>query len=363
MKKKGIIIGVIVLVLLLVAGGVCFYLKNKDDDRKSSTSKTEKITITFDADGGVSVEDVTFKKGTSVKLPTTTKEGYIFAGWFNGSEEVTAADTANLKKNIVLTAKWEEKTPDKKYIKITYDSKGGSKVKADEFECVNDSYTIESFPKNPTKDGYTFRAWEDKHGKVILTGAKLTCENITLYAAWDKKETKVSYKCTEGDLKGDKCVLTMTATYSCPEGTKADGDKCLKVTDKENGTRTCPTISIEGHDYVGTKVEAGTTFCYYAPVTTYTTKESCEAIPNGLSIDSDGHYDWRGEKCYKAALTNYKTTCSTGYVYYTKDAIQSLGVHDGGGCYRNYEKTASCDTGYTYDGKYCTKTVDATKVE
>ena len=23
------------------------------------------------------------------------------------------------------------------------------------------------------------------------------------------------------------------------------------------------------------------------------------------SIDKDGHYDWRGNKCYKAALTNY----------------------------------------------------------
>ena len=171
----------------------------------------------------------------------------------------------------------------------------------------------------------------------------------------------VTYSCPDGyQLDGTKCTSTKDATYNCPTGTKEDGDKCVKATEKEDGTRVCPTISIEGHDYQGTKVDAGTTFCYYAPVTAYTTQEACEAISNGLSIDSDGHYDWRGGKCYKAALVNYKTTCSSGYTYYTKDAIQALGIHDGGGCYKTYSKEAKCESGYTLTNNKCVKTIDAT---
>ena len=69
-------------------------------------------------------------------------------------------------------------------MKITFNSKGGSEVKNITLECDK---TL-SLPKNPTRDGYTFRTWEDKHGTPILSGAKLSCEDVTLYAVWDKNE-------------------------------------------------------------------------------------------------------------------------------------------------------------------------------
>ena len=212
MKKK-IIIGAIIALVVVISLVLFFVLRNNKDEKKPIT-KDENITITFDANGGSKVEDMKVKKGSSFQLPETTKEGYTFDGWYNGSKLYTDDDTASIKKDIVLTAKWEEKEIEKKTMKITYDSKGGSKVKADEFECVDDSYTIESFPKNPSKDGYTFRAWEDKHGKVILTGAKLSCQDITLYALWDKKEQtelKVNFDSREGSK-----VSPMT--FKCTDG-------------------------------------------------------------------------------------------------------------------------------------------------
>ena len=307
-------------------------------------------------------------------------------GWYTKSyyeinlSEVTAADTANLKKNIVLTAKWEEKTPDKKYIKITYDSKGGSKVKADEFECVNDSYTIESFPKNPTKDGYTFRAWEDKHGKVILTGAKLTCENITLYAAWDKKEepkpdTKVSYKCNEGVLNGDKCVIEKDAKTKCPSNTYEFNGKCVTLAasaiDKNQINRVCgkSTVLVDnnGHTqevqgtltYVGDSVDkAQYWYCAYGA----TDESQYECTTHG--------HKWVGKlnKCYRSTGNpgqniTYSCKNSNSYVYLSVSDANSLRQNSNlSGCFPYVSKTSYCEDGFTLiDGK-CNKKVDAIKV-
>jgi len=378
-KKKKIIIAIIVALILIGAAVTLFFVLKKDKDKKGGDTPKpvakQQITIVFDADGGEKVDDIKVAKGTSFQLPETSKEGYTFAGWYNGSKLYTDDDTAEIESNIVLTAKWEKKEEEQKTLKVVFDSKGGSKVKDMTFTCGKDgSVTLNSLPK-PKKDAYNFLSWEDKHGKSILNGAKLTCDSaeLKLYASWEydgptanpeqDPNASKTYKCPSGyTLNGEtkKCTISKDASFACPSATKEYNGKCIKATDKENGTRTCPTISIEGHDYVGTKVEAGTTFCYYAPVSYYTTKESCESVSNGLSIDSDGHYDWRGEKCYKAALTNYKTTCSTGYTYYTKDIIQGLGIHDAAGCYKTYDKVGSCEPEYTLNGSKCVKTIDAT---
>ena len=53
--------------------------------------------ITFDVNGGDPLDKsvVTFKKGEKVELPTPTKEGFIFLGWFVGEEQITSIKNKN----------------------------------------------------------------------------------------------------------------------------------------------------------------------------------------------------------------------------------------------------------------------------
>ena len=62
-------------------------------------------TISFDADGGsVTPASITAKYGESITLPTPTKEGYGFDGWYNGSSAFSDATMG--ANNLTVKAKW-----------------------------------------------------------------------------------------------------------------------------------------------------------------------------------------------------------------------------------------------------------------
>lgn len=63
-------------------------------------------TITFDAKGGsVTPGSITAKYGEAITLPTPTRAGYGFEGWYNGSKVFNDATMG--AENLTLTAQWE----------------------------------------------------------------------------------------------------------------------------------------------------------------------------------------------------------------------------------------------------------------
>ena len=362
MKKKIIIIAIIIFLLLALGVGGYFIFGNKDkkdDKAKSNTKSKTTITITFDADGGTEVEPMKVKKGEKFELPKTDKKGYFFQGWFDGDVYYSDEDTDKLEKDITLKALWANPdTPeDDVELKVVFDSKGGSKVKDMTFKCSDGVAILKNLPKSK-KDTAEFMSWEDKNGKSILDGAKIMCDgsSMKLYAIWN------NYTCKDGTLSGKKCTISKEPTKSCPSGSREDGEKCVTLSDYNKGERTCPKVYIEGHDYSGTKLEAGTTFCLYAVYESITDQTTCEKTPNGLSRTSEKekHYAWYSGKCYKAMLQNYETTCGSGYSYFTSaDLLNKFGAHNNGGCYKTQSKTLSCETGYDLKDSKCIKTVDA----
>lgn len=374
-KKKLIIIILSIVACLLIAGLVLFFiLKDDDKNEKKGTKEVAKITITFDADGGSKVEDITVKKGSSFQLPETTKEGYLFAGWYNGSTLYTDDDTASIKKNIVLTAKWEEVEEDDVILTVTFDSKGGSKVKDMTFKCVDGAATLKNLPKSK-KDSYEFRAWEDKFGKAILDGAKITCDGkeptLKLYAGWEydgpvanpeqpttttEPEKKKEYKCPEGyELKDtNKCVSTKSAEYYCETGKESNGTGS-KVCYSWAGNPTSTTCK-NGGTYI--KIEHGDDKCGYDEVTRLTGNVSgCTNEVHGTMINN--HCYMRVEIATESILNH---TCAGTSAYRTS---AELGNTANSGCYNLSQRTYGCKTvgeGYSYNymnGK-CIKTIDAT---
>ena len=70
---------------------------------------SQKYSITFDVDGGTEVEaieDLFFN--STVKLPTPTKEGYEFLGWYdaNATEKVYLPEEVKLTANMNIKAEW-----------------------------------------------------------------------------------------------------------------------------------------------------------------------------------------------------------------------------------------------------------------
>ena len=66
------------------------------------------VTVTFDLNGGSGTADAqTIIVGAYAKKPANpTKEGYVFAGWYNGDVKYTFAE--GITENVTLTAKWVE---------------------------------------------------------------------------------------------------------------------------------------------------------------------------------------------------------------------------------------------------------------
>lgn len=69
-----------------------------------------KVTVTFNSDGGSSVDEQKVLRGQKATAPTIdpTKAGYSFNGWYNGTTEFDFANTP-VTENITLKAKWSEK--------------------------------------------------------------------------------------------------------------------------------------------------------------------------------------------------------------------------------------------------------------
>ena len=137
-----------------------------------------KIVISFNTDGGDAVAAIEVDKGSRLDLPTATKSGYDFEGWYRNGTKI-GGDFV-FEENMTLMARWLLSGVDT--FTISFDSNGGSKVEPLRMECGS----AVKLPENPTRDDYSFVMWADKNEVPIIDGAQLPCEDITLTASWTK---------------------------------------------------------------------------------------------------------------------------------------------------------------------------------
>ncbi|MGN0819460.1 MAG: leucine-rich repeat protein, partial [Christensenellaceae bacterium] len=163
-------------------------------------------TITYDADGGTNPNTTTsFTVEDKVVLADAQKPGYLFKGWKNGDEYMTAIPKGTAE-NISLTAVFQ-----KEGYSIFYENVDGAYHSNQKAYAVDDE-TFEIDPAN--KEGYNFDGWyltEDFSGDEVTEIAKGTTGNITLYAKFDLMEYTITYENTKGAENRNENYFT---TYS-----------------------------------------------------------------------------------------------------------------------------------------------------
>lgn len=68
----------------------------------------KKYTVTFDSQGGSHVSSQTVKEGTTISLPTPTRDGYKFLGWYTEATGGNKVTSLTVTKNVTLYAHWEK---------------------------------------------------------------------------------------------------------------------------------------------------------------------------------------------------------------------------------------------------------------
>ena len=162
---------------------------------KPSATQTTQVKVTLNVNGeGAKCSKKTLvvkKNSTYGALPTPTRSGYDFDGWYTAKEKgskVTAKTKVTSSKAHTLYAHWKE--IEAKTYTITFDGNGdGDEVELSSTEMtVKEGGKYESMP-SAKREKYKFTGWftEPTGGKQIKSGAKFTAnEDQTLYAQWEE---------------------------------------------------------------------------------------------------------------------------------------------------------------------------------
>lgn len=140
------------------------------------------VKLSFETNGGSSIETVEVKKGESYELPVPTRTGYEFDGWFTDENFSGSAVTSTTpESNLTFYAKWTQ------LYTVTLDLDGGSlsttslSLKAG----VNLYNAVKELA--PSKANHQFGGWF-KGDDALSESAVMPSENVTLKAKY-----KVAY--------------------------------------------------------------------------------------------------------------------------------------------------------------------------
>ena len=149
----------------------------------------DKSTLVFDTMGGESIENLVMLDGQTLTLPTPTKEGYSFVGWYETNAlDVLFNETTMPFGYTVIYAKWEVET-----YTLSFDTNGGTSIMDATYAYMENI----SAPDDPTKEGYIFVGWySDQMLNSTFAFQQMPAQNITIYAKWvdASDETTIVYK-------------------------------------------------------------------------------------------------------------------------------------------------------------------------
>jgi len=153
-------------------------------------------TITFNGNGGAmtSTFGTTDASRTLSSLPTPTRTGYTFNGWYTATEGGDKVTTSTVfTTNATIYAQWTLN-----HYTIRFHPNGGTVIP--DSGMTGEDWTLTTLP-TLTRTGYTFNGWytASSGGSEVTTGTVFTT-NTTIYAQWTLNSYTITFNPNGGTV-------------------------------------------------------------------------------------------------------------------------------------------------------------------
>lgn len=279
------------------------------------TATKRSYTATFNGNGGStpSPSSITKEYNTTLgTLPTCTRTGYTFLGWYTASSGGTKISTTTVvTKNITYYAQWSINS-----YTLTFNPNGGTVTPTSKDLEYNSVYGTLPTPTRASdaQYTYTFAGWYTAAtgGTQVTAATKMAAKDTTVYAHWtsNTRSYTVSYQTTYGTLNRTSQSIAYNSKGSC---TLTMPDNTAEFTYTFVGWYTAAN---GGGTKVGSKLTLETpaitgTVTYYAYVTRSTKSYTHTFNANGGGTVSPATIT----KAYNTALGTLPTVSRTGYTF------------------------------------------------
>lgn len=279
------------------------------------TATKRSYTATFNGNGGGTPSPSTITKEYNVALgtlPTCTRTGYTFLGWYTASSGGTKISTTTVvTKDITYYAQWSINS-----YTLTFNPNGGTVTPTSKYLEYNSAYDTLPTPTRASdaQYTYTFAGWYTAAtgGTQVTATTKMAAKDTTIYAHWtsNTRSYTVSYQTTYGTLNKTSQSIAYNSKGSC---TLTMPDNTAKFTYTFVGWYTAAN---GGGTKVGSKLTLETpaitgTVTYYAYVTRSTKSYTHTFNANGGGTVSPATIT----KAYNTALGTLPTVSRTGYTF------------------------------------------------
>lgn len=271
-------------------------------------------TVTWNGNGGTpSKSSSSFHYNDALgTLPTCTRTGYTFLGWYTASSGGTKISTTTVvTKSITYYAQWSINS-----YTLTFNPNGGTVTPTSKSLEYNSAYGTLPTPirASDAQYTYTFAGWYTAAtgGTQVTAATKMAAKDTTIYAHWtsNTRSYTVSYQTTYGTLNRTSQSIAYNSKGSC---TLTMPSNNAQYTYTFRGWYTAANGG-------GTKVGSGLTLetpaikgtvTYYAYVTRSTKSYTHSFNANGGGTVSPATIT----KAYNTALGTLPTVSRTGYTF------------------------------------------------
>ena len=279
------------------------------------TATKRSYTATFNGNGGGTPSPSTITKEYNTALgtlPTCTRTGYTFLGWYTASSGGTKISTTTVvTKDITYYAQWSINS-----YTLTFNPNGGTVTPTSKNLEYNSAYGTLPTPTRASdaQYTYTFAGWYTAAtgGTQVTTTTKMAAKDTTIYAHWtsNTRSYTVSYQTTYGTLNRTSQSVAYNSRGSCtltmPNNTAEFTYTFVGWYTAVNGsgTKVGSELTLETPAITGTVT-------YYAYVTRSTKSYTHTFNANGGGTVSPATIT----KAYNTALGTLPTVSRTGYTF------------------------------------------------
>lgn len=279
------------------------------------TATKRSYTATFNGNGGNAPSPSTITKEYNTALgtlPTCSRTGYTFLGWYTASSGGTKISTTTVvTKDITYYAQWSINS-----YTLTFNPNGGTVTPTSKDLEYNSAYGTLPTPTRASdaQYTYTFAGWYTAAtgGTQVTATTKMAAKDTTVYAHWtsNTRSYTVSYQTTYGTLNRTSQSIAYNSKGSC---TLTMPDNTAEFTYTFVGWYTAAN---GGGTKVGSELTLETpaikgTVTYYAYVTRSTKSYTHTFNANGGGTVSPATIT----KAYNTALGTLPTVSRTGYTF------------------------------------------------